>query len=303
MPAIGARCAKRSRLRSRRGTKACPATVMRSVATLSVSRNAATMPRRSGSGRRAVALCPDDIWAAHAVAHVCEMQDRIEDGFAGSMQRERRLEGREQFRLSCRLASLPLFARAGRYDETLALYDREVRAELTDEHLDITNAVSLLWRLEQFGIDVGGRWRRARGALALEYRRPHAGLRRCSLCDGAGRSRGSEDFGRWRQFAAPLCRAIARDAGPRHGARSASPWAMPRRRIAAATSLARSSCFCPCARPLAHRRQPRSARSVRELLIDSAVKAGRADVHASCWASGGGAPVNRWARMVANRVP
>jgi hypothetical protein len=33
-----------------------------------------------------------------------------------------------------------------------------VRPESTDDLLDISNAVSLLWRLEQAGVDVGARW-------------------------------------------------------------------------------------------------------------------------------------------------
>jgi len=41
----------------------------------------------------------------------------------------------------------------------LELYDREVRAESTDEYLDIANAVSLLWRLEQANVSVGDRWK------------------------------------------------------------------------------------------------------------------------------------------------
>ena len=40
----------------------------------------------------------------------------------------------------------------------LAVYDREVRAESTDEYLDIANAASVLWRLEQANVDVGQRW-------------------------------------------------------------------------------------------------------------------------------------------------
>jgi hypothetical protein len=46
----------------------------------------------------------------------------------------------------------------GALDRVLDLYDREVRPESTDDLLDISNAVSLLWRLEQAGVDVGYRW-------------------------------------------------------------------------------------------------------------------------------------------------
>jgi hypothetical protein len=44
------------------------------------------------------------------------------------------------------------------YDRVLDFYDREVRKEQTDDYLDITNAVALLWRLELVGVDVGDRW-------------------------------------------------------------------------------------------------------------------------------------------------
>ena len=40
----------------------------------------------------------------------------------------------------------------------LDLYDRRIRAEPTEEYLDIVNAAALLWRLEDEGIAVGGRW-------------------------------------------------------------------------------------------------------------------------------------------------
>ena len=45
-----------------------------------------------------------------------------------------------------------------RYDAALALYDAEIRAEKTDDYRDISNAASLLSRLELEGVDVGDRW-------------------------------------------------------------------------------------------------------------------------------------------------
>src|SRR5262249_34051552 len=46
----------------------------------------------------------------------------------------------------------------GDYPRVLALYDSDVRAESTSEYLDICNAVAMLWRLEERGVDVGNRW-------------------------------------------------------------------------------------------------------------------------------------------------
>jgi hypothetical protein len=44
------------------------------------------------------------------------------------------------------------------YATVLDLYDREVRADKSEEFLDVCNAISLLWRLEDASVDVGPRW-------------------------------------------------------------------------------------------------------------------------------------------------
>jgi hypothetical protein len=46
----------------------------------------------------------------------------------------------------------------GDYDTALAQYDAEIRCEKTDDYRDISNAASLLSRLELEGVDVGDRW-------------------------------------------------------------------------------------------------------------------------------------------------
>ena len=46
----------------------------------------------------------------------------------------------------------------GEYDAALAHYDADIRAEKTDDYRDISNAASLLSRLELEGVDVGDRW-------------------------------------------------------------------------------------------------------------------------------------------------
>ena len=47
----------------------------------------------------------------------------------------------------------------GRTDDVLAQYDAHVFDPESDEYLDLTNTVSLLQRLEIWGVDVGDRWR------------------------------------------------------------------------------------------------------------------------------------------------
>ena len=43
-------------------------------------------------------------------------------------------------------------------EAVLRLYDERMRVDLSDEYLDICNATSMLWRLEERGADVGDRW-------------------------------------------------------------------------------------------------------------------------------------------------
>jgi hypothetical protein len=109
-------------------------------------------------GRRAVAINPADIWAAHAVAHVCEMQDRTEEGIAFVAAIEPNWGEINNFLFHLRWHRCLFLLELGRSREVLDLYDRELRAESTDEYLDISNAVALLWRLEQQGVTVGKRW-------------------------------------------------------------------------------------------------------------------------------------------------
>ena len=109
-------------------------------------------------GREAAERAPWDLWSLHAVAHV------LEDG-------GRPLEGARW--LGAHAEHLPdvvgfarhlwwhqaLFSLAGGDTETaLALYDGPIGAGGGAGHLDLTNLISLLARLEMSGIDVGDRW-------------------------------------------------------------------------------------------------------------------------------------------------
>jgi tetratricopeptide (TPR) repeat protein len=122
------------------------------------------------AGRDAVALNPGDVWAAHAVAHVCEMENRVDDGIRWLNSLDGEWGAVNNFVFHVHWHRCLYLLDLGRHDEVLACYDRNVRAESTDEQLDISNAVALLWRLEQLGVAVGGRW----AELAAQSRR-HTG--------------------------------------------------------------------------------------------------------------------------------
>ncbi len=124
-------------------------------------------------GRQAVELEPSDIWAAHAVTHVTEMQGRLRDGLAWINRVSDHWTGCNNFALHLRWHEALFHLDLEQFDRVLELYDREVRQQSTDEYLDVTNAVSLLWRLEQGGVDVGTRWREL-GSCARGHEKDHA---------------------------------------------------------------------------------------------------------------------------------
>lgn len=109
-------------------------------------------------GSRAIELNPGDIWAAHAVAHVREMQGHLREGieWIGELEPHWRTCGNFTLHLRWHEALFRLEMR--QHDRVFALYDAEVRPSSTDEYLDVANAASLLWRLEQSDLDVGRRW-------------------------------------------------------------------------------------------------------------------------------------------------
>jgi tetratricopeptide (TPR) repeat protein len=109
-------------------------------------------------GRSAIDLNPHDLWAAHAVAHVMEMQGRPRDGIAWVAELEPQWLDCGNFVLHLKWHCALFYLALQEFDRVLMLYDRKVRAESTDEYLDIANAASMLWRLEQAGINVGPRW-------------------------------------------------------------------------------------------------------------------------------------------------
>jgi tetratricopeptide (TPR) repeat protein len=118
--------------------------------------------------REALALQPQDLWALHGLAHVFEMQGRVQEGIEVLSDAARFFNDYNLFRghLWWHL-SLFRFSQ-GRFDEALDLFDREVYPKSSTFYLDIQNGASLLARLEFQGVDVGlERWERLAQASLL----------------------------------------------------------------------------------------------------------------------------------------
>lgn len=117
------------------------------------------------SGRQAIALAPGDLWAAHGVAHVMEMQGRHEEGIAWLNGLEPHWEGGNNLKHHLWWHRGLYHLERREFAEVLALYDRHFRdlaSPLTqaqpDMYIDVQNAASMLFRLERQGVDVGTRW-------------------------------------------------------------------------------------------------------------------------------------------------
>lgn len=109
-------------------------------------------------GREAVGINPADAWSIHAVAHVMEMQGRHAEGIAWLSGLEPHWQQIHNFRYHIWWHRALYHLELGNHDAVLDLYDRGVREEATEDYLDLTNAIALLWRLESDGVDVGDRW-------------------------------------------------------------------------------------------------------------------------------------------------
>lgn len=117
------------------------------------------------SGRRAIELDPGDLWAAHAVAHVLEMQGRRSEGIQWLTTLAPNWEGGNNLQhhlwWHCSLFRLE----QGDTGAVLTLYDtrfRDMNSALNvaqpDVYIDVQNACAMLFRLERLGVDVGNRW-------------------------------------------------------------------------------------------------------------------------------------------------
>ena len=121
------------------------------------------------AGRAAVELVPHDVWALHAVAHVMEMRGRLRDGIAWLQPTMGLWSHCGNFggHLAWHLALFQLSS--GDHASALEVFDSHLKTTPTCDFRDVANATSLLWRLEQEGVDVGRRWQLV-GEIAYQRR-------------------------------------------------------------------------------------------------------------------------------------
>jgi len=112
-------------------------------------------------GRRAVELDPTDSWSVHAVAHVLEMQGRHREGVAWVDRNAAAWDGvAHNFAFHVWWHKALYHIELEEFDAAIDLYDARVRAEETEDGLDISNAAAMLMRLKLRGVDCGDRWER-----------------------------------------------------------------------------------------------------------------------------------------------
>jgi tetratricopeptide (TPR) repeat protein len=169
--------------------------------------------------RRALALDPGHPGAVHVVAHVMEMQGRVQDGLAFLAAVE--WAWGEGTALSVHLAwHRALFhLDANDPERALAIYDAQIATPASADLAALADGSALLWRLQLQDIDVGERWRFLADRWAMhnlqEVRpfyvvhammafvaagRPAAAMR---LVEALPSSQGNEA-----SLAAPLCEAL-----------------------------------------------------------------------------------------------
>lgn len=110
------------------------------------------------AGKQALWMAPNDAWGLHAVAHVHDMTGNAQAGLAWLTGREDAWAHCNNFRYHVWWHKALMHLDLGQHDLALDLYDQEVRKDRTDDYRDISNATSLLMRLELEGVSAGNRW-------------------------------------------------------------------------------------------------------------------------------------------------
>ena len=111
-------------------------------------------------GMRAAEIAIDDAWAHHAVAHVLETEGRAKEGARWLDHCAHTWEKKGVFIRDHNWWHAALFQLAlGRETEALKIFDERLWGAWPEFPQEQIGAVSMLWRLELRGVDVGDRWR------------------------------------------------------------------------------------------------------------------------------------------------
>lgn len=110
-------------------------------------------------GVRAVEIAIDDAWAQHAVAHVMDSQGRARDGARWLDHCAHTWARKGVFIRDHNWWHAALFQLAlGAHDEALKIFDDHLWGAWPEFPQEQIGAISMLWRLELRGVDVGARW-------------------------------------------------------------------------------------------------------------------------------------------------
>lgn len=111
------------------------------------------------TARQGCEINPRDGWAHHAVAHVMEMQARVDDGIRWARERQADWATDNMIAIHNWWHMTLMHLERDEHDEVLRLYDTVIRAGRSPVVLDMIDASAMLWRLHLRGVDVGAeRW-------------------------------------------------------------------------------------------------------------------------------------------------
>jgi hypothetical protein len=188
--------------------------------------------RAEAAGRRAVELQAHDAWAVHAVAHVCEMQGRVDEGLAWLTATRRDWSEKNSLAVHNHWHMALMHLSRGDEASALAMYDAAVAPAPEAFALDFVDASALLWRLTLAGVPVQGRWAslaarwRAQPAFgAIAFNDVHAMMAMVGADDGEGAAQvasaieaaaARNEVPAWRAVALPFSRALQAFGAGRH---------------------------------------------------------------------------------------
>lgn len=110
------------------------------------------------TAKRSVELNADDLYGAHALTHVHEMETCYREGKEWILECERNWQHCTSFR-NHEWWHYTLFCiELEQYDECLGYLDSHVIVEGSEEFRDTSSVCSVLWRLQDLGIEIGDRW-------------------------------------------------------------------------------------------------------------------------------------------------